>query len=187
MNLLDFIIIGLIAFFAIQGYRSGFIKQFFSIAGIILAVFITFKYMGAVSPLLSSFIKNPDYATLVAGILIFIISLTIIQLVGYWLEEVVKFVKINIVNRLAGMIFGSLNILIIISAFLLLLAGFDQPSESTRENSVSYSTVVLVAPAVFDMIARIYPDTIDFIDTIEKSIEENNTLRELPIFEKLDL
>jgi membrane protein required for colicin V production len=187
MNFLDLIIILILTLFAIQGFRSGFIKQFFGIAGIIVAVFLTFKYMGAVSPYLSSFIENPDYATITAGIIIFIISLTIIQLIAFWLEEVLKMVRINFINRLAGMIFGAANMLIIISAFLLLLAGFNFPGETVRENSASYSTVVKVAPAAFNLIAHVYPETTDFIDEIEKSIQENNTLRELPIFERLSL
>lgn len=187
MNILDLIIFLILALFAIQGYRSGFIKQFFGIAGIIAAVFLTFKYMGTASPYLSSFIENPDYATITAGIIIFIISLTIIQLIAFWLEEVLKMVRINFINRLAGLIFGAANILIIISAVLLLLAGFNFPDETTRDNSVSYSSVVMVAPAAFNLVAKVYPGTTDFIDEIEKSIQENNTLRELPIFERLSL
>ena len=187
MNVLDYIIIFILILFALQGFRSGFIKQFFGIAGIIIAVFLTFKYMGAASALLSSFIENPDYATITAGIIIFIVSLTVIQLIAFWLEEVLKMVRINIINRMAGMIFGAANIMIVISAVLLLLAGLNLPGESVRENSASYSTVVQVAPAVFDVVAKAVPETVGFIDEIEKSIQENNTLRELPIFERLNL
>ncbi len=187
MNILDLIIIFLLVLFAIQGFRSGFIKQFFGIAGIIVAVFLTFKYMGAAAPLLYSFIDHPDYAAITAGIIIFIISLTIIQLIAFWLEEILKMVRVNLINRLAGVIFGALKTLIAISAILLLLAGFDFPDESARENSATYSAVIKVAPAVFDVVAAVYPETIDFIDEVEKSIQEHNTLRELPIFERLNL
>lgn len=187
MNILDYIILFILLLFVLQGFRSGFIKQFFGIAGIIIAVFLTFKYMGTASGLLSSFIDNTDYATITAGIIIFIVSLTIIQLIAFWLEEVLKMVRINLLNRLSGMIFGGLSCLIVISSILLLLAGFNIPNESVRVNSVTYSTVVQVAPAVFDVVAKIVPETVDFIDEIEKSIQENNTLRELPIFERLNL
>lgn len=187
MNLVDIFIIVFILYFCFRGYWSGFVKQVFGIAAIIIAVFATFRYMSPSSGLLSSFIDNPDHATIVAGVIIFILSLSLIQLAGYWLEKALKLVKINFFNRLAGMFFGGVNAAILASAFLLLLAGFNLPKEETRSESYTYDTIILIAPVTFNMVATIYPDTVDFMDTIEKSIRQNNTLRELSIFEKLNL
>lgn len=183
MNMIDLFIIIFILFFCFRGYWSGFVKQVFGIAAIIIAVFATFRYMNPASGLLTSFIDNPDHATIVAGALIFILSLSLIQLAGHLLEKALKLVKINFVNRLAGMFFGGLNAAILASAFLLLLAGFNQPNEETRSESYTYDTIIQVAPIAYNMIATIYPDTVDFMDTIEKSIRENNTLKELSLFE----
>jgi len=187
MNLVDLFIIIFVLFFAFRGYWSGIVKQIFGIAAIIIAVFATFRYMSPASGLLSSFIDNPDHATIVAGIIIFILSLSLIQLAGYWLEKALKLVKINFINRLAGMFFGGLNALILASALLLLLAGFNLPNEVTRSESYTYDTVIQIAPLTFNMIAKIYPDSLDFMETIEKSIRENSTLRELSLFENLNL
>lgn len=187
MYLIDLFIIIFILFFGFRGYRSGFVKQIFGIAAIIIAVFATFRYMSPASGLLSSFIDNPDHATIVAGVVIFILSLSLIQLAGYWLEKALKLVKINFINRLAGMAFGGLNAALLASAFLLLLAGFNMPNEETRSESYTYGTIIQVAPITFNMIATIYPDTVDFMDTIEKSIRENSTLKELSLFENLNL
>jgi len=187
MNLVDLFIIIILLYFCFRGYWSGFVKQVFGIAAIIIAVFATFRYMSPASGLLASFIDNPDHATIVAGVVIFILSLSLIQLAGYWLEKALKLVKINFVNRLIGMLFGGLNAAILASAFLLLLAGFNLPNEETRSESYTYDTIIQVAPITFNMIATIYPDTVDFMDTIEKSIRENNTLKELSLFEKLNL
>lgn len=187
MNLVDILIIALILIFALRGYWSGFIKQVFGIAAIIIAVFATFRYMSPASGFLSSFMDNPDHATIVAGILIFILSLCLIQLVGHYLEKALKLVKINFVNRFIGLIFGSLNAAILASAFLLLLAGFNLPNEETRSESYTYDTIIRVAPMTYNVIASIYPDTVDFMDTIEKSIRENNTLRKMSNFENITL
>lgn len=187
MNPVDIFIIIFIVFFCFRGYWSGFVKQIFGIAAIIIAVFATFKYMSPASGLLTSFIENPDHATIIAGVLIFILCLSLIQLAGYWLEKALKLVKINFVNRLAGMFFGGLNAAILASVFLLLLAGFNLPKEETRSESYTYDTIIQIAPITFNMIATFYPDTVDFMDTIEKSIRENNTLKELSLFEKLNL
>ena len=61
------------------------------------------------------------------------------------------------------------------------------PNEETRSESYTYDTIIQVAPITFNMIATIYPDTVNFVDTIEKSIRENSTLKELSLFEKLNL
>lgn len=187
MNLVDILIVAFVLYFTFRGYWSGFVKQVFGIAAIIIAVFATFRYMSPASGLLSTYVDNPDHATIVAGIVIFILSLCLIQLAGHFLEKAIKLVKINFINRLIGSIFGGLNAMIISSVILLLLAGFNLPNEETRSESYTYDTIIQVAPLTYNMIANIYPGTVDFVDTIEKSIRENNTLREMSIFENISL
>jgi hypothetical protein len=46
--------------------------------------------------------------------------------------------------------------------------------------------VIYVAPAAFDFVASVVPGTENFIETIEKSIRDNNAIKNLPIFENLD-
>src|SRR5690625_7256715 len=87
------------------------------------------------------------------------------------------------VNRGRGdrrMAFGALKSVILISAFLLLLTAISIPSENNRNSSLLYDHVIFAAPLAFDMIATIYPEADSFVQTIEKSLQENNPLRSLP-------
>lgn len=186
MNILDFFIIVPIAYFGYRGFMNGFIKEFFGIAGIILAVFVAFRYMDPVSGFLTPFVKNADNATLVTGILIFILVMVIVQAAAYWLEEVFDIIRLSIINQAAGLLFAAGKSAIVISAVLLLLSGFNIPQENTRSESVTYPSVIYLAPMAYNLVAAIYPDTENFIRTVEKSIRENNTLRTLPIFDKKD-
>lgn len=183
MNLLDFFIILPIGYFAYRGFVSGFIKEVLSIVGIILAVFITFEYMDAVSPLFSGFFANPDHGVVAAGVFLFIITIVVVQLIAFAVKKFLQVIRINFVNRVAGLSFGILKSGIIISAILLLLAGFNLPGEEARAESISYSFVIYIAPAVFDAVAAVYPGAENFISTIESTIEENNPIKNLPIFE----
>lgn len=183
MNFLDLIILLPIAYFAYRGFVSGFIREVFGIIGIILAVYITFEYMATIAGFLAPYVENRDRSVIVAGIISFIIIVAIVQLAGYVLEKFVDIIQLGIVNKLAGLIFGALKTAIIISTALLLLAGLGIPSEESSSNSVSYPVVIYMAPAAFDLVASIVPGTEDFIKTIEKAIQENNTLRNLPIFD----
>jgi membrane protein required for colicin V production len=184
MNVLDFFILVPIAYFGYRGFLNGFIKEFFGIAGIIIAVFVAFRYMGPVSGFLTPFVKNADNATLVTGILIFILVMAVTQVAAYWLEEAFNIIRLGFINQAAGLIFGAAKSAIVVSAVLLLLSGFNIPQETTRSESATYPSVIYLAPMAYNMIASVYPGTENFINTIEKSIRENNTLRTLPIFDK---
>jgi membrane protein required for colicin V production len=186
MGLLDFFILIPIGYFAWKGFMSGFVREILSIAGIILAVFLTFEYMHAISFLFKPFFSNADHATIASGIFIFIITIAAVQFIAYATQKFLELIKINFINRIAGLLFGSLKSGIVISAILLLMAGFNLPTENSRENSISYPIVIYLAPAVFNMVAAIYPGAENFVNTIEKAIEENNPIKSLPIFEQLE-
>ncbi len=187
MNLLDVFIILPIGYFAYKGFMSGFIKEFFGIAGLILAIFVTFNFMGPIAGYLAPFAEDKDKATMIAGVVIFLFTLAIVKGVSIGMEKVFDLFSISFINQIAGFFFGALKTALIVSAILLLMAGFDTPGKDTRTESATYPTVILLAPAAFDLVATIYPGTLDFVDTIERSIQESNTLRELPIFDKVDL
>lgn len=187
MSLLDFFIILPIGYFAYKGFVNGLIKEVLSIAGIVLAVFFTFAYMDSVSVIFEVFFDNPDYAIIAAGIFLFIFTVATVQFIAYAARKFLEVIKINFINRIAGLLFGGVKSGIVISAFLLLFAGFNLPGEQTRNESLTYSYVIYLAPAVFNMVAFIYPGVEDFISTIETTIEENNPIKNLPIFEKPEL
>lgn len=183
MNLLDFFILLPIAYFAWRGFMSGFINEILSIAGIILAVFLTFEYMHALSALFRPIFENPDHATVASGVTIFVVTVAAVQGIAFLLQKFLELIKINFLNRIAGLIFGALKSAIVVSAILLLLAGLNLPGDDTRQNSVSYPFIIYLAPATFDMVASVYPGAENFIDTLEQAIEENNPIKSLPIFE----
>ncbi len=187
MNLLDLFILLPICYFAYKGFVSGFIKEVLGIVGIIAAVFIAFQYMKPVSNIISPLFDSPDNATIVAGIFLFISVIIITQLFAYASKRFLELLNINFINRLAGLIFGFLKSGIVVSAMLLLLAGFNMPAEETREESLTYPMVLVLAPAAYNIVATVIPGIDSFIMTIEDAIEENNPIRTLPIFENITL
>jgi membrane protein required for colicin V production len=186
MSMLDIIILLPIAYFAWRGFMNGFVKEILSIAGIIIAVFLTFEYMTSVSNMFRPFFSDGNKATIAAGIFIFVFTVALAQFLAYAIGKFFELININFINKLVGLIFGALKSGIVVSAFLLLLAGFNIPGEASRNNSAAYPYVIILAPAVFDMVSAIYPGAENFIDTIEKTIEENNPIRNLPLFENND-
>lgn len=183
MNLLDFLIILPIGYFAYKGFTAGFIQEVLSIAGIILGIFITFAYMKPFSSAIDPYFSNPDTATITAGLILFIGTIAIVQTVGFLIRKFLEAIKLNFINRLAGLCFGALKSAIVISGFLWLFAGLDLPSEETRSESISYDYIIPLAPMTFNMVSAIVPNIEGFIETLEEAIPEDNPIKNNPFFE----
>ena len=185
MTLLDFLILLPIAYFCYRGFSNGIIKEVLSIVGIVLAVFLTFQYMEPVGNIISPlFEERASIIPFASGLIIFLSTLAAVHLVAYLSRKFLETIKLNFVNRLAGAAFGFLKSGIVISAALLILAGFSIPSQQARQDSATYSYVVHLAPWAYDTVATVYPGAEDFRSTIEKTLEQYNPIENFPILEK---
>ena len=185
MTLLDFLILLPIAYFCYRGFSNGLIKEVLSIVGIVLAVFLTFQYMEPVGNVISPlFEEKASIIPFASGLIIFLSTLAAVHLVAYLSRKFLETIKLNFVNRLAGAAFGFLKSGIVISAVLLILAGFSIPSQESRQDSATYSYVVHLAPWAYDTVATVYPGAEDFRSTVEKTLEQYNPIENFPILEQ---
>lgn len=182
MNMLDFLILLPIGYFAYKGFLAGFIQEVMSIVGIILGIFVTFAYMKPVSAAFETVFSNPDTATIAAGLVLFIGTIAIVHTIGYLVRKFLEVIKLNFINRLAGFFFGALKSAIVVSGFMWLFAGLDMPADETRSNSLCYPYVISLAPATFNMVSAVIPNIEGFIDTLEDTIQEDNPIRNNPFF-----
>ena len=152
--------------------------------GISLAVFLTFQYMDLLASLMEPYMPSQKpYLPFLSATVIFIGTLAIVNLITYISNKVLKAAQLSTVNRVAGMTFGMLKVCLVISATLLIMAGFEFPPKETRDQSVTYPYLLTVAPAVYNVIAVAYPGAESFAETIEKSIEEYKSKIQLPNLE----
>lgn len=185
MNLLDFLILLPIAYFCYRGFMNGLIKEVLSIAGIILAVFLTFRYMDQVSAIIRPlFAPKASFIPFVSGLIIFIGTLAVVNLIAFISKKFLETLKLNFVNRLSGLIFGFLKSGIIVSAILLILAGFNIPSQQSRKASVTYPYVIYLAPWAYDSVATIFPGMEDFSTTVQRTLKQYNPVKNFPYLDK---
>lgn len=181
MNLLDLLIILPLFFFSYRGFVNGIIKEVLSIVGIMLAVFLTFEYMDPVSAIVRPFFEeNASFVPFVSGAILFIGTVAAVQLAAFLSKKFLEAINLNFINRLSGMAFGFLKSGILVSAVLLLLAGFNLPSDRARENSMTYSTIIYLAPLTYDVVATVYPGAENFTETIQTTLDENNPINNFP-------
>lgn len=183
MVLLDLFILIPLFLFAAKGFMTGFVKQVLGIAGLVLALVITIRYMSQVSVLFSQWIPGNDTAVLTAAIFLFVSTLIIVNIIATWLDKLLSFIQLNFINRIAGFLFGGLYAAVFISVILLILVGFDLPPEEMKSGSVTYEYTLSVAPAVYDKAVSFWPEARSFFEMIEESFKEINTFRNLPLFE----
>lgn len=185
MNFLDFLVLIPICYFCYRGFVNGIVTEVLNITGIILAVFLTFQYMDTLAYIMRPFFnENAGYIPFVSATLIFIGTVSAVQLIDFLVKKVLAIIKLNFINRLSGLFFGFLKSGIIISAILLILAGFNLPSKKARDDSLTYSYVIYLAPWAYDAVAFLYPGAEYFSETINKTLDQYNPVENFPTLDK---
>ncbi|WP_018128031.1 CvpA family protein [Balneola vulgaris] len=182
MYILDLIIALPILYFGYKGAVNGLVKEVLNIVGITLAVFLTFNYMDAFATLIEPFMADKEaYIPFVSGAILFLGTLIIVGIIAVLTKKFLEAVNLGKVNRAFGALFGVLKAGIIISTALLLLSGFNLPSEETRNESILYPYVIQLGPWTYEAIALVYPGAENFTDTIKENISKYNPAENLPI------
>ena len=155
MNILDYIILGLLIFFVIKGIFRGFFREISSLAGIILGIWIGNHYHPQMANLLKTYIPLEKSLSLISFLLLFILVIIIFNLSGMLLHHFFKKLFIAWVDR--GLGFGLALIKgIIISYLLIVLLIFFTPSKSPL---IAKSTMARMVIVTYQSMSRlISPD-----------------------------
>lgn len=181
MLILDLIIAAPILYFGYKGAVNGLVKEVLNIVAMILAIFLTFNYLdvfaGIIAPM---FEENASYVPFVSGAILFVGTLMIVGLIAYATKEFLKVIKLSTVNRALGAVFGALKVGMVVSAILMLLAGFNIPGKEARDDSFLYPLVIYVAPVTYNIVAVIYPGAENFSETLQENMSSYNPIENLP-------
>ena len=183
MNYIDYIIFAVILIGFLLGYKDGLVRKVIGIIGLLVGVILAFEFSGQAGIFLAPIFDNEIYlAEIIGGILIFLIVILIASIIKRIVHPVDKVNRF--INQLLGGISGAIQMIFFISGFLLFLNIFSVPSETARDNSLTYEKIYLVIPTTIDLIigddskASSYID--DFIqqaDTIDlREIEIDSTI-----------
>ena len=184
MGIIDLVILIPLAYFGFRGFMNGLVKEVLNIVGIILAVFITFTYMDALVVIIEPLFEEPS-ATIpfISGIILFVGTLLIVALIAYSLKKTLEAAKLSTANRLLGLAFGVTKSGIVVSSILLLLAGFNFPSENARNESFLYSYVIHMGPLAYNSLAALAPGANSYTETIQEILSEYNPIENFPLLD----
>lgn len=155
MNVLDFIILGLIAFFLIKGIFRGFFREISSLAGIVFGLLVGNHYHPQMAGLLRAYVPFEKFLPPISFISIFILTLIVFNLFGILLHRIFKRLLVGWFDRSLGIGFA-LAKGIIISYLLIVLVLIFVPSANPL---ISRSKMAPLVKGSFESMRRlISPD-----------------------------
>ncbi len=159
MNYIDLILILILLFAAINGFRKGLISEVASLAALVLGVWGAIKFSYLTTEFLTESLGlETNYINLISFILTFIVIVILVHLVGSSLSKLVEVVMLGWLNRITGLVFGFLKTAFILSILLLIFNKIDNDihilSQRDKAESQLYEPIRNFAPSVFPFISN---------------------------------
>ncbi|WP_029038116.1 CvpA family protein [Salinimicrobium xinjiangense] len=155
MNILDLLLSIFLLLGLVRGLFKGFFAELAGLLSLIGGIYAAIHFSGATYSFLNSFIDwDEKYLSILSFAVTFFIVAILISLAGSFLTKMVHMVALGIINRLAGGIFGVLKMAFLASIFIMFIERFEvfDTEETTKEESVLYGPVRVLAPAILPTI-----------------------------------
>jgi membrane protein required for colicin V production len=123
VNTLDIILLVLLGLAVIDGLRKGIVVQLGGIVGILLGIWLAFRYS---APLGAWLRIDPEISGYVAFGLIVLVSILAIGLIGWCLGKMINLVGLGLLNRLGGAVLALVKGVLILGALLIVLEAVDR-------------------------------------------------------------
>ncbi|MEO5570893.1 MAG: CvpA family protein [Bacteroidia bacterium] len=160
MNVLDIIIAIPLLWGAYKGFKRGFIFEMFMLIGLILGLYIAFKFSGLINDLVAKMVAaNSAAIPYISFIIVFAAILLILILFAKLLEGILKAVSLNVLNQVAGAVLGIIKFALVVSVILWSFKALEPHwnfiNASTKKQSLLYDPVLKTAsfltPALQDI------------------------------------
>ncbi len=156
MNILDIIIAVILAIAAFRGWRKGVIRQACGIGGLILGVWLGYRF-GAL--LADWFSMNAKYASLLCFILILIVAIVVLYVIGLLFSKVFKMTGFGLVDNIGGLALGVVKIGLLLSLLLGVFVKFNDSAKLTNpevfSESLLYEPMQKTAGIIFPWIINV--------------------------------
>jgi membrane protein required for colicin V production len=134
MNLADLLIIAVLVVSVVSAFVKGFFVEVFSLAGLILGLFLAAANYGAFAPWVQRVVQNPEVANLIAFLVIALLVMLLAGLAGRLLRGLLRGVGLGIVDRLLGAVFGLVKGCVVVTLVLMGMVAF-LPGRAWLDNS----------------------------------------------------
>jgi len=160
MNVIDIVILVVLAGFLVKGLIRGLLKEICSLLGLLAGAVLAFCFHVPLAELLAEDLHfSPSIATAAAFLALFLTTLLFFVLLGYLLSRFVKLIFLGGLNRVAGGFFGLAQGVLLLALILFALSlrplpRFLQAAVTGSELSVPF---VRLGEATFHGSCRVFP------------------------------
>lgn len=151
MNYIDYIIFAAAIIGFILGFKDGLIRKVIGLIGLVVAIILAYKFADDFGNILQPvFNKDEYFSNVIAGILIFLVTILISSIIK---RLVHPSDKINLfINQFIGGIIGIIQIVFFLSGLFLFLKVFSFPDKNTGNNSLLYRSIYNLIPSSVDLV-----------------------------------
>jgi membrane protein required for colicin V production len=161
------------------GFKDGLVRKIIGLLGLIAGVALAFKFSGRVGHVLTSFFNQDEYlANLIAGILIFLLTVfvaSVIKRIVHPLDKVNKFI-----NQTLGGLIGVVQLIYFASTVFLFLNIFAIPKNADREGSLFFKSVLNLIPKTVDLFVGQKFKATDFLKNYIEKKDSDTTSQTNP-------
>jgi len=136
MNVIDYIILGILVISTGISFLRGFVREVLSLAAWILAMWIAVSFTPQVSVLIEHQINNESIRLVVAFLGLFIATLVVASLSNALIGQLVKKTGLSGTDRMVGLIFGLARGGVIVSVIVLVVGITEIPKEPWWQESM---------------------------------------------------
>ncbi len=171
--ILDLIAAVIITYGFYRGYTKGLINTVVDTMSILVGLVIALKF----SPLLIGYLQkvvnlNPSIEFILGFIIVFFVVMLLLRFIGERIEDLLKAVKINFINQLAGGALLGFVFAFLIGALFLLLSRLQILTEGVTSSSTLYEHLISVTQEggwIFEKFKVLFTDFWDqFMSTIDQ-------------------
>ncbi|WP_268035638.1 CvpA family protein [Algoriphagus sp. PAP.12] len=173
-SLADIVIAGVLLIGAFEGYKRGFLLGILGLVGFVVAVILGFYFMDPMVTWLDENVEtiNIAYPT-TAFLLIFLISIILINTVGWLLKKVMDLTILGTFDAFAGILFGVIKAGFFLSLFLWMTKEFDLDwAKGIEKDSELVGYIEPWAPAIIDWIEPFVPEVESTKSKLEEFVEK---------------
>lgn len=159
MGLLD-ILLGIPLVWGLwKGLKNGLFMEIASIVALIAGIYGAIHFSYITGDYLSEHLEWDEHnMSIIAFVVTFVLIIIIVHLAGKLLTKVANFAMLGLLNKIAGAIFGTLKVAILLGAALIFFDRMDITlnimDENTKKKSMLYQPLKDIGALIFDKVLK---------------------------------
>mgnify|MGYP002623449694 CR=1 FL=1 len=154
MNTLDIVILALFIPGLIRGISKGFLEQIVSLAGIVLSIYLAYKFSGPLGVYVKEYIHVSDTVlNVISFAIIMVVVLVLVILLGKLLTKVASMASLGWFNKALGVVLSVVTTAVVLSILAILFETIDAKFELVKtpilKESVLYNALKDLGNTVF--------------------------------------